>query len=67
MFETGWAAAKGFHHASARLLGKTSWSILGDVVQAFTLTGRVTGISKIASSVSHLSGIPGQVNIFPEE
>lgn len=33
VFESGWTTAKDFHHASAQLLGKTSWGIMGDVVQ----------------------------------
>lgn len=66
VFESGWTTAKDFHHASAQLLGKTSRSIMGDVVQTGKAgPGRwtVTGVSKTTSAVSHPSSIPGSNNL----
>lgn len=62
VFESGWTTAKDFHHASAQLIGKTSWSIMGDVVQTQkAVPGRmmVTGVSRTRSPVSQPCGIPG--------
>lgn len=62
MFESGWASAKDFHHASAQLIAKTSWSTMGDVVQPQkAVPGRmaITGASKTASPVNHPCSIRG--------
>jgi len=62
VFESGWTTAKDFHHASAQLVGKTSWSIMGDVVQTLKSVPNwmvMTGVSKTTSPVSHPCGIPG--------
>lgn len=62
-FVSGWTIAKGFHHASAQLIGKTSWSTMGDVVQirkAVPARMTVTGVSKTTSPVTHLVASLGQ-------
>lgn len=61
VFESGWPTTKDFHHASAQLIGKTSRSIMGDVVQTQkAVPDRIaTEVSKTTIPLSHPCGIPG--------